>query len=327
MEKRHGIDQEILKYLLGELSAEEKATLEERYLTDGDYFEHLLDAEDELIRQYVRDQLAGRERQLFVKHFLSIPCNQERVKFAQALYSYLTKEQPHEGAAKFAWRERMASWLNAFAAFLTPRTAVLKWAYAAAMMVMIFSTSWLLIKTNELGTRIADYESERQALVQQERDWRQQLAAQQEQRNKLAAQLQEEQSRRAELEKELSQQRPSRSAFFAMTLQPGVARGEQEANRFDRRQLEQAQVIKIQLSLQNPKEYKSYRVFLETASEDTIWSQYQLHPQQTGKGPILVLLLPTSILSDDEYLITVRGVTPAREIELVESYYLSLTRE
>jgi len=315
---------ELLRYLLGKLSAEERTKLEERYLMDGDYFEQLLDAEDELIHQYVRGKLSGRERRLFEKHFLAIPQNLEKVKLAQMLNAHLTKEQRPEAPA---WRERMAARLNAVAEFFTVRTAALKWAYAMAMAVMFVSTSLLFIKTNELGEHITQLESERQAFVKNETDLRAQIETQREQSEALAAKLQNEQSRRAELERKPRPSMRLQRPLFTITLQPGIFRGAPGANQIDRTQIARAEQLQIQLRLENPKVYESYRVFLETAGEDTIWSQYQLQPQQTDKGQALVLLLPASIFSENEYLLTVQGVMAAREIELVNSYDLRIVSE
>jgi hypothetical protein len=73
--------------------------------------------------------------------------------------------------------------------------------------------------------------------------------------------------------------------------------------------------------------YESYRAILETAAGDTIWSQYHLQTQRTDKGKAVILLLPANILSYDDYLITLQGMLPSREIEEVSHYYLSVVKE
>ena len=63
---------EIRKYLLGNIQAEDKRRkIEERLMLDDDYFEEVLIEEEELIQDYVDDQLSADERQRFEKHFSS----------------------------------------------------------------------------------------------------------------------------------------------------------------------------------------------------------------------------------------------------------------
>jgi len=323
---------EMLRYLLGELSLEEKARFEERYLAEGDYFEQLLDVEDKLIHRYVMDELAGRERELFERHFLAMPQNREKVKRAEALKAYLTPAQPQEEPARafapatFKQPNRMVSWLNAVADFLTPQKTGLKLAYALAPAAMIFLATSLFLKTNEFGAQLSQFESEHRLFLQKEQEWRQQAAAERGQRDELAGQLQTEQNRRVELERELTQQRrpvPQRD-IFTMALQPGISRSEQDTNLFARiaASMRKAKWLEIQLLLNDPQDYESYRVFLMTAGEDTVLIRYGLQAHRMGKGKVIVLQLPTSVLSDDDYQISVKGVTAARDLVYIGSYPL-----
>lgn len=314
-------DQEMTRYLLGELSPAEMARIEEYYLMDHAYYEKLLDIEDELIHEYVTGELAGRERELFEKNFLSIPQNREKVKLAKMVKAHLTKEQPQGEPARFRFSKRIASWLSALVDFLTSQKVAWKLAYVMAIVVMIFYTSRLFIKTNELGIQIDQFERERHSMLQQQL--------------KLQRQLQNERNRRAALAEELSkQQSPKPKAqslkpiFFTITLKPGISRSAQSANKLNLAQIkQQAQLLEIQLLLEDPRAYESYRVFLVTASEDTVLIKYGLQAQKIEKGEALILQLPTSDLSDDEYQITVKGVTASREIEHVDSYQLSVKKE
>jgi hypothetical protein len=82
---------QIKTYLLGNLSAELSATLEERLLSDDDFFELLQAEEDELIDQYLANDLTPIERQQFEQHFLAAPERRERLSFAQTLQQEFAK--------------------------------------------------------------------------------------------------------------------------------------------------------------------------------------------------------------------------------------------
>lgn len=76
---------QIKNYLLGNLSAKTSAALEERLLTDDDFFELLQAEEDELIDQYLANELSPTERQQFEQIFLAAPARRERLSLAQTL--------------------------------------------------------------------------------------------------------------------------------------------------------------------------------------------------------------------------------------------------
>jgi len=73
----------IKKYLLGELSADEKASVEERLMVDRDFFEQMGIVEDELIDDYLEGNLANKNE--FERYILSNPKQYRRLKIVMAL--------------------------------------------------------------------------------------------------------------------------------------------------------------------------------------------------------------------------------------------------
>lgn len=313
------------RYLLGELSEEEQMEFEENYFTNADLYDRLLDAEDELIRKYVNHELSNHERRLFEQHILFRPRKREKVKLAKALMVYLAQKQPQSEPLGARLRQTMASILHSLEIVLFPEKLILKWSYAIAFLVMIFVSSRLTLEMLGIRTQL---EAERLTSVQREQKLQQQAEVQQGQNETLVEQLQSEQNQRAELEKRLRQQSQQKRELFTVGLIPGVPRSAREANKFKRSQIDQSeQLVRLQLYIGSEQPYENYRVILETAEGDTIWSQYQLQAQQTEKGKAVVLLLPTNILPHDDYLITLKGVLPSKEIEDVNNYYLNVVKE
>ena len=79
-------------YLLGELTEEEHlAPIEERLLVDDDFFEEFQLVKDDLIDEYVKDELTAQERQHFEQHFLTTSERREHVRHAQSLARYAKK--------------------------------------------------------------------------------------------------------------------------------------------------------------------------------------------------------------------------------------------
>src|SRR5258708_12980407 len=82
-------DHNLRRYLLGELSESERATLEEKYFADPRVFEQVLRSESELVDGYVRGKLSPRVRARFEQIYLTNPRRRDRGKFAAALVSKL----------------------------------------------------------------------------------------------------------------------------------------------------------------------------------------------------------------------------------------------
>ena len=74
-----------MRYLLGDLSEDEKTRMEEAYFADDAKFEELELAEEELIDAYVRQELSPEEEEQFKARLMQSPRLVERVNFAQAL--------------------------------------------------------------------------------------------------------------------------------------------------------------------------------------------------------------------------------------------------
>ena len=77
---------ELRAYLLGECEEQaEKEKIEERLMIDEDYFQQFLLQEEELIEDYVDDELDARERKSFENHFLISVERREKVKLILSL--------------------------------------------------------------------------------------------------------------------------------------------------------------------------------------------------------------------------------------------------
>src|ERR1700755_1490119 len=63
----------IRQYLMGELSEEGREQVERRLLSEDDYFEELLIAEEELADDFVGERLDDAESAKFSRRFLSVP--------------------------------------------------------------------------------------------------------------------------------------------------------------------------------------------------------------------------------------------------------------
>lgn len=151
MKQQTDDETELRQYLLGELPREARAEVEERLFLDGDYFRRLQAATDDLIDDYVYEELSAADRGRFETYFLSQPGHREDLKIARALQQYISAEagsEPAETASAAAAdlpRARPAPGVLFF-----PRLRALnplaRLSLAAAALIIVAVGIWLVIK-------------------------------------------------------------------------------------------------------------------------------------------------------------------------------------
>ena len=82
------------RFLLGQLSSDEQGSIEELAFDDPQSFEVLQAAEDDLIDEFVYDDLSAEERERFQEYYLAQPGRREDVRIASALRAYFDRAQP-----------------------------------------------------------------------------------------------------------------------------------------------------------------------------------------------------------------------------------------
>ena len=119
--------QSIRQYLLGApLEADQRQSIEERLLTDDELCEQFEIVEDELIEQYLADELSAPERVQFEEAFLSSAERREKLRVARALSNYVNKKAAPAPAKVI----RVSFWSR--------RPAVAYASLAAAVLVIVF---------------------------------------------------------------------------------------------------------------------------------------------------------------------------------------------
>jgi CHAT domain-containing protein len=132
------IDRALLRrYLLGELTEEEqRAPVEEGLLIDDDCFEEFELVKEDLIEQYVNDELTSAERESFEQHFLTTPERREHLRHAQAIARYAKKTVRDEpGSAEKKLQSNVVALRSRFA--LTRLLPTPGWRIAACVLLAI----------------------------------------------------------------------------------------------------------------------------------------------------------------------------------------------
>ncbi len=173
---------EAIRYLLGELTEAEQARLEERFFHDSELSELLSETEDDLIDQYVREELSGRERERFERHFLVSERRREKVEFARALL-----QAEKAAASEDINSERPLSWWHAMLAALRAPRPALSYSLAAAALLFLLGGLWLFSEMRQLRREVAQMAAERGARERQNDQLREQTREQRQLSDELAA--------------------------------------------------------------------------------------------------------------------------------------------
>jgi hypothetical protein len=130
----------IKQYLLGELPHDRMKNIEERLLADGEFFEELLVAEEELIDQYLGGTLSKAERALFEKHFLSSPERRQQLRFARAFRRYVDTARMRDALGSGG--EVTALWWRRPSGLVHLKSPVAAISLAAVVLLAVLIGAW-----------------------------------------------------------------------------------------------------------------------------------------------------------------------------------------
>src|SRR6185369_7542362 len=99
--------------------------------------------EEELIDDYVRGHLAGRDREKFENSFLASPVRRERVELSRTLMKSLSVERPDARPV----RRESVSW---FQSLFVNRNRVFQFACAALALLLAAGATWLAVENARL---------------------------------------------------------------------------------------------------------------------------------------------------------------------------------
>jgi uncharacterized membrane-anchored protein YhcB (DUF1043 family) len=299
----------ISRYLLGELTDEEKDFFEERLFTDSSLFEETEAARDELIENYLRGDLAGQTREKFERYFLASPGRRDTVETLSTLLKVASERVLPDAPVIAPFRKDRSN-----------RQAG-RWLLAAAALVIAVAVGWLITTSLRLKNHLEQMESERQALQQREQELQQQLSEEQAGREQLLEELRREQAERARLEQELTRVDSNQQSLIAsLNLYPGLVRGAGKTTALIIGA--STRLARLRVNFEG-KRYPSYRAVLQTVEGKTLWQRDALK----AAGNSITVDIPASLLKESDYLVTLSGAPPQGHQEEIGKYFFRVVRK
>jgi hypothetical protein len=308
-------EQTIQRYLLGELPESEQVLLEQQYFTDQQLFEQMVQVENELVDKYAHGLLTPMIRERFEKHYLTDPQRRERARFAEAMAEKIGQNKMID--SREPWLSRLLYSL---------RGPQLAWGLSTAVLLITVVAAWFFIESRRLRQDLARSESERVSSERRELELQQQVTDEHLRSEDLAAELerlrsnQETEGSPATVEVK----KPSRFATLVLTI--GGTRSLDTGPPALLSIRDGTEQVRLQLNLRES-DYSSYRVLLQSAGGEEIYSWNRLRPRGTRTGASLTLLLPARRLVAGDYILTLRGVSDSDEVEDVSKSLFRVERE
>jgi hypothetical protein len=334
----------IRKYLLGELSHEEQAEVEERLFLDSEYFQHLRMAEDDLIDDYVYEDLSLDEREKFDNYFLSNPERYESLRIARALRKYSSiNPTPIPSASSNDVSDTAPSKI-AFLSFLHAHNPVLRLSMATAILLIALGGLWLIFRaTRRPGTPEpvqvqlpqqqekeqnmppnANREEHRAGVKEDVGREPEQRAGQQNQEQPIIAAERERESRNTREQREQARKsaspvkQPPARVYSFLILPVGTTRDEGEVNKIDLPS--DATAAHLQLPLIGDTDYRSYQATLTTHDDKSIRTWTGLKTTAAESGRIVSIRVPAELLRQQTYQVKLSGLTAKGIARDISSY-------
>ena len=147
--------EEMKRYIFYEMSEVESEALEERFFEDNEYFEDLVELENDLIDSYAVKKLSGADLVRFEKSLAHSPERREKVIEARALQKIIEEERPREQeiavAAPVGFWERLAAFFNV-------QASAMKLAVSALLVLIVCVVGILLYRDWQKREEFADDE-------------------------------------------------------------------------------------------------------------------------------------------------------------------------
>lgn len=351
--KLHVEDEEKLKrYLLAQLTLEEQLSVQEQLFLDAEYLQRLQAVEDELIDDYVYDELTANERERFESHFLSQLGRDKDLRFAKALKRYTSEapSQMREPASRpLNISQPPASLKVLFKAFVFKQRPVIGLSLAAIALLILSSLIWLaLVSVRRDGQSpsvqiqqpaepqtepIGQQESQQTTNNIQEnraptQDYKGNVNQQIDNRNTTANKRTEQARREAgpSHASSLRAREPVTQELAIMIYPGGVVRGEGAETNNVTLSSRVTHVI-LRLPLVEEGSYHSYRATLQTEGR-TLQTWHNLKPtaRESGKIKIVALRIPVKLLQRQSYQVKMGGASANGQIEDITTYHFQVTR-
>lgn len=313
------------QYLLGALPEAERSRVAESYFVEEEFFEELLDVENELLDQYVRGRLSPEDRKRFGAYLIGLPDGAVKLATAHALM-----EAAKESGEVLPGR--LATTASASRPGWTPLggliTRRLAWRYAmvAILIASLAGVGYLMVTQTRLRGEVERLRAERNQMEEQKSSLERQMQADageqavyQEQIRRLQAEL----DRASSNDRQQTTPETAGGVLASLVLTPALRSGGAP----DLLTLTRAtRTVSLVVPVANEEQTASYRLTLQTTQGRLVFSRDGLRPQSRQKVRTITYRLAAARLSGANYKLTLVGRT-VDGVEIAQDFYFNVARK
>jgi hypothetical protein len=304
--------EQLVRYLRGELSAEEEEALERRYFADDELFEEMVASDIDLMDAYSQEELTPEEKHRYEQLTSSSGRRSGRIEFSRALQRL--PESPGAGGLAPVPADRRPAEGRLAGGPAVSRFP--QWWAAAAVLVAVAAGTWLAISSLKLENIRSEGEAERAGLRRRIQQLESQVADQRTRIEQLSRDLEAQRRQTPQTTPEPVRQASARKRV-SFELIAGVLRDPTEATELVIPK--DAETVLLRLGLESA-DYGRYRAVLERAGGASISQQAGLKAQGKGGTPTVILKVPSSLLGPGDYFVRLSGSTTQGSYEPAGEY-------
>ncbi|HVG20124.1 MAG TPA: hypothetical protein VNI02_13820 [Blastocatellia bacterium] len=321
MEPSFEDDDRIRLYLLGDFPEAEQTKLEERLMTDDEFFKQLLAVEDELIDDYVHGSLSQPERARFEANFLSTPERQKKLSFARALDLYVSRAA--ETIPGIAPKQEPVSWWSSLLSFFRSGSPFLGLAFTAAALLLAAGGAYLLYRVSQAG------QAPQQIRVEEKGPETSESPSAPAPRDKVAEDRAPGPSPPDRQQPTPADRRPDSTPPVALRLAaiilPGNVRSGGQLSRVVPKPGEKAVRVELGLGEDN---YPGYVAEIRNVDRDgSLPPQGPLKAMKGSSGKAVFLRIPLDRYPPGDYIVTLKGRAPDGKLETAGTYSFRVSQK
>lgn len=321
MKQRSENEKLIIRFLLGDLSGEEREKVEDHFFDDDAFFEEMTIVEEELIDNYLRGKLTRENRKKFEDGFLSSPARRKRVDVARTVVNTLPDipdpDLPDIPDPDPPVTHESRSW---FQSLFAGRNRAVQFAFASVALLLAAAVVWLWTELAKERNALDRLQAERARLEQRKKEDDEQFAKEQEHNKELTAQLESEQEKIQMLEQQLARLQPQPVPTFELTSGLTRSGGTIKSITIP----SGAKTIQLKLYIDQSAD-KIYNAIIETEQREKVWSKERLKAQTTSSGKVVSVSVPAKLFSNQTYVLTLT-VVEGNDYDIAGSYVFKVAK-
>ena len=302
------------KYLLGELPEPDRSQLADQYFVDENFFDELLDVENELLDQYVCGQLRPDEGKNFRDYLTRLPDGYTKLATAYALNearnqirstSLATISEDAQTPAVAA-PVLLSRW-EIFRAFLFGRGHLPQYVAVAILIAALCGLAFLIISSRREVKQL------RAEQTQTEQD-----------RSNAQQQARVPQENEATIQEQKNQQNNRKSHALAVHVFSPALRSTGTPDSITISDATKS--VLLVMPIPEDEQITTYDAMLRTTGGQFVWRNERVKPQKSRQGRTASLRLPAARLTQSSYKLTLQGTTNDG-VEIAHDFYFNITKQ